>query len=405
MPAPRAAEQSLPQEVRILLIEDQQPGAEIVKTYLERIEWAAPRIELARTLREALARLRLEHFDLVIADLDLPDSKGIATVEAVARACDRLIIVLSASDEPGLRETAIDRGAYELMRKGSLSQAALERLVKLATVQAGTVRSLRASETRFRKTFELAGSGIAHIDLDGRFLRVNRRMCEILGYPESELILCSVNDIAHSADGKPSDAGRQQRRYLRKDGSVVWVEVSIAPVRDARGEPQYEIAVMDDITERKRAETRQAAHTRYQEAIARFGQAALASRDSAELIDEAVQTALRGLGARGAAYVEAAPGEGELVLRTAAGDCGALPEDSVATVLHSGARFSGPASLIVPVRGEQRVRGALCALGRQGERFTGDGLGFLETAASLLSTGCSASTARGAWRSSPSSIR
>jgi diguanylate cyclase (GGDEF)-like protein/PAS domain S-box-containing protein len=290
MALPRPAEQPLPNPVRILLIEDEPLCAQIVIAFLARIKWAAPVVETVTTLRQTLARLTLEHFDLVICDLNLPDSKGIATLQAVARACDRLIIVLAANDDPGLRELALERGAYELMHKGRLSEAALERLLRLATVQAGTVRSLRDSETRFRKTFELAASGMAHVGLDGSFLRVNRRLCEILGYPEGELVGRRVKDISDPEAGQ-----RRERRFIRKDGSVVWVDLTIAPVNNPDGVRQYEIAVMEDITERKQAEARREAHTRYQEAIAAFGQAALAMRVPGELIEEAVRTVQRAL--------------------------------------------------------------------------------------------------------------
>src|SRR5687767_7532994 len=126
MPAPRTLEQTLPDQVRILLIEDEQICAEMVKAYLAQIKWASPRVDTATTLRQALARLTLEQFDLVITDLGLPDSEGIATLEAVAFACDRLIIVLTANDDPGLRDRAIAHGAYDLMQKGRLSEVALE---------------------------------------------------------------------------------------------------------------------------------------------------------------------------------------------------------------------------------------------------------------------------------------
>jgi len=298
MASPRVAEQPLPNQVRILLIEDEPLCAQIATSFLTRIKWAAPIVETVTTLREALARLTLEHFDLVICDLNLPDSEGIATLQAVARACDRLIIVLTANDEPGLRELALECGAYDLMNKGRLTAAALDRLLRLATVHAGAVRSLRDSETRFRKTFELAASGMAHVGLDGSFLRVNRRLCEILGYPEGELVGRLVTEIS-----EPEAGQRREQRFIRKDGSVVWVDLTIAPVNSPDGVRQYDIAVMEDITERKQAEARRAAHTRYQEAIAAFGQAALAMRVPGELTDEALRTVQRALGTDDVAYV------------------------------------------------------------------------------------------------------
>jgi PAS domain S-box-containing protein len=126
--------------------------------------------------------------------------------------------------------------------------------------------ALRESEERFRRTFELAGSGLAHIGMDRRFIRVNRRLCEILGYPEHELLKLRGKDISHPADAdvinqqRPRlyageiDEVRLEKRYVRKDGSVVWVQFAMVVERDAEGRPKYEIAVYDDITARREAE-------------------------------------------------------------------------------------------------------------------------------------------------------
>ena len=134
------------------------------------------------------------------------------------------------------------------------------------TAQRASETALRESEERFRHTFELAASGIAHVDLDGRFLRANRSLCEMFGYPESELIGRSVKEISHPDDRDVTDDQRDrvragelesahfEKRYLRGDGGVVWVDLAIALVRSPGGEPLYEIAIFDDITERKHAE-------------------------------------------------------------------------------------------------------------------------------------------------------
>ncbi|HYL91314.1 MAG TPA: EAL domain-containing protein [Burkholderiales bacterium] len=126
--------------------------------------------------------------------------------------------------------------------------------------------ALAASESRFRQTFELAASGIAHVDLAGHFTDVNRKLCDMLGYFESELIGRSVKDISHPDDRDKTDAERArmragevpsvqlEKRYLRKDGSVLWVALTVALARNAAGEPQHEIAIMEDITERKEKE-------------------------------------------------------------------------------------------------------------------------------------------------------
>ena len=127
---------------------------------------------------------------------------------------------------------------------------------------------LRESEARFRRTFELAGSGMAHISLERRFLRVNRRLCEILGYPEAELLGLTGRQISHPDDldvineQRPRlysgeiDAVRLEKRYVKKDRSIVWVKFTMTVERDFEGNPLYEIAVYDDITAQRDAEER-----------------------------------------------------------------------------------------------------------------------------------------------------
>ena len=129
-----------------------------------------------------------------------------------------------------------------------------------------TLTALQESEQRFRKTFELAGAGIVQVSLKGRFTRVNQRFCEIVGYAEGEMLELGFQDITHPDDLEEDLAYVHrivdgeigifsiEKRYVRKDSSVVWVSVTVSLVRDESGEPSYFIAVIEDTTERKRAE-------------------------------------------------------------------------------------------------------------------------------------------------------
>ena len=153
-----------------------------------------------------------------------------------------------------------------LRRPGKESWYGIVSTIADFTAQRRAEAALRDSEALFRTTFELASSGIAHVDLGGRFMRVNRRLTEILGYPESDLIGRSVKDVSHPDDRDVTDAQRAlvrageresvrfEKRYVRKDGTVVWVNLGVALVRDRSGTPKYEIAMFDDITERKESE-------------------------------------------------------------------------------------------------------------------------------------------------------
>ena len=117
-----------------------------------------------------------------------------------------------------------------------------------------------------RATFDLAAVGIAHVGTDGRWLRVNDKLCAILGYPREELMRLSFQDITHPDDLETDlNHVRQilageiktysmEKRYLRKDRSLVWTNLTVSLVRTERGEPKHFISVVEDITERKRAE-------------------------------------------------------------------------------------------------------------------------------------------------------
>ena len=129
-----------------------------------------------------------------------------------------------------------------------------------------TEDALRESEERFRGTFENAAVGIADCDLQGRFLRVNQKLCEIVGYTREELLQKTWQDITHPDDLAasleqflPLLRGEQpgyslEKRYVRKDGSLVWIDLAVSLRRDAAGTPAYVIAILQDISERKRLE-------------------------------------------------------------------------------------------------------------------------------------------------------
>ena len=126
--------------------------------------------------------------------------------------------------------------------------------------------AVRESEARFRGTFENAAVGIAHCDLQGRFLRVNQKYAEIVGYPHGELLSRTFQDVTHPEDLAASlekfillergdfSSYSEEKRLLRKDGSVVWINISVSLQRYAMGSPVHTIAIIQDISERKRLE-------------------------------------------------------------------------------------------------------------------------------------------------------
>src|SRR5262249_38150642 len=120
-------------------------------------------------------------------------------------------------------------------------------------------------DMRFRAIVDQDTAGIAIVDLDGRFRFANRRHCEITGYSIDEIREKTLIDITHP-DDRPKNldllaemmgagvAYTMEKRFIRKDGRLVWIQVSSVAVRDADGVPQYAIGLVLDIDERKQAE-------------------------------------------------------------------------------------------------------------------------------------------------------
>ncbi|MBX2998534.1 MAG: PAS domain S-box protein [Caldilineaceae bacterium] len=133
--------------------------------------------------------------------------------------------------------------------------------------QKETERILQDSEARFRGTFENAAVGMAQVTLDGHWLRVNERLCQIIGYSAEELLDgMSFQDITYPDDleadlthleqmiRREIPSYQMEKRYFHKDGHLVWVNLTAALERDEQGDPLYAISVIEDITERRAAE-------------------------------------------------------------------------------------------------------------------------------------------------------
>ena len=138
--------------------------------------------------------------------------------------------------------------------------------LRAALTEIAQGRALEEAEIRFRSTFEQAAVGIAHVGPDGRFLRVNQQLCSILGYDRDELLTKTFQDITFACNLGSDIAARGrllageiqtysvEKRYCRKDGELVWAGLTSTVIRNAAGEPDYFVTVIEDISRRKEAE-------------------------------------------------------------------------------------------------------------------------------------------------------
>jgi len=240
-------------------------------------------IEKALTLRP----------NVVLMDLSMPMLNGLDAIRTLHRLLPSTeILVLSQHDSPEMVRQAFKAGARGYMMKSSLGQSLFDALDKVSRHEcffdpafaqssvpldlqeilersAALEQALRESEQLYRTTFELAAIGVAHVNPDGRWLRVNQKLCEIVGYSERELLQLTFQEITHP-DDLPADLAltekllvgelnsfTMEKRYIRKDTTFVWVRISVSGPRDEDGKLRYFITAVEDISERRAAEEAQ----------------------------------------------------------------------------------------------------------------------------------------------------
>jgi PAS domain S-box-containing protein len=167
---------------------------------------------------------------------------------------------------------------------------------------------VKASQEEFRATFELAAVGIAHVRPDGRVLRANPKLCQILGYSEQEIVGRTFLELTYPPDLDNNLALFEkllageisvytlEKRYIRKDGHLVWANLTASLKCDQSGAPQYGIAVVEDISDRKAASAaRQKSEEEYRQLFETMAQGVVHFSGDGELLS-ANPAALRMLG-------------------------------------------------------------------------------------------------------------
>jgi len=288
------AHPSLVEEVLKRRAYDVIPKNELNAATLRRIlRLAALQHEAGRALRSTEDRFRalLENSNeaLVLLDTDgrveyasasMRRVLGFESAEALGRnglsfvhAEDRAAVLktfLRLRASPG---ASVTRRVRFLHKDGSLRLLESSLVNRLDDADVAAIvcnyRDLTREEdhrARFDATFEHAAIGLAHVGLEGRILLANRRLCEMFGYAREELVGRAVRELSHPEDIDSTTALRAQlragaipqfttrKRYLRRDGTTLWVQLSVSMQRHADGRPQYDIAAFQDVSEMVRAE-------------------------------------------------------------------------------------------------------------------------------------------------------
>jgi PAS domain S-box-containing protein len=248
---------------KVLLVEDNPADARLVQEMLK--EQSSNQIEIthAKELNIALNYLGKTDFDVILLDLNLPDSTGLNTIVEVQKASGviPIIVVSVMTDETDILE-ALRKGAHDYLVKGQIDYYQIFRAIRNAIERRNKNEELLRSLKQFETLFNSTNDAIFISSFDGRFLQVNEVAVRTLGRTKEELLQMDFIDItvpeAKERIPKLLNAVIEKRKLIfeitqvAKDGKVLPTEIS-SRVIDFHGKPAI-LSVVRDITERKRVE-------------------------------------------------------------------------------------------------------------------------------------------------------
>ncbi|MDP1785938.1 response regulator [Nitrosomonas sp.] len=253
-------------KIHILLIEDNETDAILVQSDLQQAMGEQISVVHTERLDSALRLIQQQSFDLILSDLTLPDSDGVATINRLRESAASIpIAVLSFRDDEKLAIKAIKAGAQDYLVKGSLSEGVLARVIRYSIERKRIEESNRKAQQQFQTIFEKAPLGIALINLStGKYYDVNPKYASIAGRCVDELLGTNQSDILHPDDvssyrsdierfiNDQSHDCRLAKRVLRPDMSIIWIEISIVPFEIMGNGEVCHLCMIEDITESKR---------------------------------------------------------------------------------------------------------------------------------------------------------
>lgn len=249
--------------IRVLLVEDEAGDAHLVKMKLGQAQSGHFDVVWAQSLIEAQQCLTASSFDVMLLDLSLPDSEGLATVHSArTMAMSTPIVVLSGRGDTDFALTVLEAGAVDYMVKGDFGYDGLARVIRYALWRT----EMEARNNLLIAALEAAANGIVITDKDAVVIWANTAFSRLTGYSPEEARGHKPNELIKS--GLQSQAfyqdmwadllvGQHWRGELinkRKNGSLYHEELSIAPVKNGAGEITHFIGIKEDITERKEME-------------------------------------------------------------------------------------------------------------------------------------------------------
>jgi len=262
--AGREIESECAKPVTLLVIEDDAVDMTAVKRVLEQSSLIVSETWSATTLAEALTFLKKEVPDIILLDLGLPDSSGLASVSRLQeQAPETPIIILSGLDDQETAIEAVQRGVQDYLTKSCINVCSLTRAICYAIKREEHERQLRAMEKRYRTIFENSAVAIMMFDDQDKLISWNRVTEDLLGMDHSDLYHKRAETLYSESkwrnvefeEGLEGDMRcHMETKMTKKGGEVIDVDVSRTVLTESRNGVEGTVYVVQDITNRKRAE-------------------------------------------------------------------------------------------------------------------------------------------------------
>jgi len=250
--------------IRVLLVEDEAGDAHLVKMKLKQTQGESFDVTWAQSLGEAQRYLDASPFDVMLLDLSLPDSEGLATVYSARNMAMSIpIVVLSGRGDTNFALTALEAGAVDYMVKGDFGYDGLARVIRYALLRT----EMEARNNLLIAALEAAANGIVITDKNATVIWANPAFTRLTGYSPEEAVGLKPNNLVKSglqnaafyrdmwADLMLGQHWRGELINKRKNGSLYHEELSIAPVKNGAGEITHFVGIKEDITVRKEMES------------------------------------------------------------------------------------------------------------------------------------------------------
>ena len=252
--------------ISLLYVDDEPDLLNLTKLTLERS--GDLKVTTAPTAREAIRLLSQHPYDAIVSDYQMPEMDGIEFLKQIrARGDTTPFIIFTGKGREDVVIEALNCGVDFYLQKGGDSKAQFAELVhdiRQAVSHRKAENALRESEEKYRRIIETANEGIWQMDERFVTIFVNRKLAEMLEYTPREMIGRNVTSFMHPDDDDDHAAriierrkgypGQYERRFLKKDGTVVWTIVSATALQDPDGTFRGSFAMLTDITTRKSAE-------------------------------------------------------------------------------------------------------------------------------------------------------